>query len=88
MALMQNDINGEVINIASGIPVTIRKVIETVKVLIGQGEPLFGQIPYRPKENMELYADISKANNVLNWKPEITLEDGILRTIDSYSNAN
>lgn len=88
MALMQNDINGEVINIASGIPVTIRKVIETVRVLIGQGEPLFGKIPYRPKENMELYADISKANNVLNWKPEITLEDGILRTIDSYSNTN
>ncbi len=87
MALMQDGINGEVINIASGIPVTIRKVTETVKVLIGQGDPLFGQIPYRSKENMELYADISKANNVLNWKPEVTLEDGILRTIEFYRTA-
>ena len=61
---------------------------ETVKVLVGQGDPLFGQIPYRPKENMELYADISKANNLLNWKPEITLEDGILRTINFYRTVN
>ena len=88
MALMQDGINGEVINIASGVPVTIRKVTETVKGLIGQGDPLFGQIPYRRKENMTLYADISKANNVLNWKPEITLEDGILRTINFYRTAN
>jgi UDP-glucose 4-epimerase len=88
MALVQDDINGEVINLASGIPVTIRKVTEIVKVLIGQGDPLFGQIPYRTKENMALYADISKANNVLNWKPEIALEDGILRTINFYRTAN
>ncbi|MDB3989821.1 NAD-dependent epimerase/dehydratase family protein [Pseudomonadales bacterium] len=88
MALMQDNINGEVINIASGIPVTIRKVTETVKALIGQGNPLFGQIPYRTAENMALYADISKANNLLKWKPEITLEDGILRTINSYRTAN
>lgn len=88
MALMQDDINGEVINIASGIPVTIRKVTETVRALIGQGDPLFGQIPYRPKENMALYADISKANNLLNWKPKITLEDGILRTINFYKTAS
>jgi len=87
-ALMQADINGEVINIASGIPVTIRKVTETVKVLIGQGDPLFGQIPYRTAENMALYADISKANDLLEWKPEITLEDGILRTINFYRPAN
>ena len=88
MALMQDDINGEVINIASGISVTIRKVTETVKVLIGQGDPLFGQIPYRTAENMALYADISKANDLLEWKPEITLEDGILRTINFYRTAN
>ena len=87
-ALMQDDINGEVINIASGIPVTIRKVTETVKVLIGQGDPLFGQIPYRTGENMALYADISKANNLLEWKPEITLEDGILRTINFHRTDN
>ena len=87
-ALMQDDINGEVINIASGIPVTIRKVTETVKVLIGQGDPLFGKIPYRTGENMALYADISKANNLLEWKPEIILEDGILRTINFHRTDN
>lgn len=32
--------------------------------------------------------DISKANNLLNWKPEITLEDGILRTINFYRTVN
>ena len=84
LALRQGDINGEVINIASGIPIKIREVAQKVKVLIGQGDPIFGQIPYRPKENMALYADISKANYLLNWQPETALEDGILRAIALY----
>jgi nucleoside-diphosphate-sugar epimerase len=84
MALRQDNINGEVINIASGAPVTIRKVIETVKELIGQGNPLFGQVPYRQEENMMLYADINKVTHALNWAPQVSLEDGIRRTINSY----
>lgn len=72
---------GEVINIASGQPVSIRQVIEKVQKLVGKGEPRFGEIAYRPGENMELYADISKAHQLLQWQPKVSLEQGLKKTI-------
>lgn len=76
--------HGEVINVASGRPVRIRHVIELVQGLVGRGEPQFGKVSYRPGENMELYADISKARSLLGWTPRVSLEDGLAETIDWY----
>ena len=72
---------GEVINVGSGQPVSIRQVIETVKRLVGRGEPRFGEIAYRPGENMALYADISKAKKLLGWNPRVSFENGLNKTI-------
>jgi len=72
---------GEVINIASGLPVSIRQVIETLKQQIGRGDPQFGEVPYRSGENMKLYANISKAKALLSWEPKVTLEQGLNKTI-------
>jgi len=80
-ALVQPAAQGEVINIASGTPVSIRSVIETVRSIVGRGEPQFGEIPLRQGENMELYADISKASELLGWTPKIELSVGLHRTI-------
>lgn len=75
---------GEVINIASGTPIAVRAVIEKVVQLIGSGKPDFGVHPYRPGENMKLYADISAARELLSWQPETSLEDGLKKTISWY----
>jgi UDP-glucose 4-epimerase len=72
---------GQVINIASGRAISIRTMIETVHRLIGRGEPLFGEIAYRPGENMQLYADVSKAKAILGWSPRVPLELGLDQTI-------
>lgn len=77
---------GHVFNIASGIPVTIRTVIETVQKLTGCGKPVFGEIKYRTGENMELFADISKAKNILYWEPKVSLVSGIKETINWVNN--
>jgi nucleoside-diphosphate-sugar epimerase len=74
-------VRGEVINVGSGQPVSIRDVVETVKLLTGKGKPQFGEITYRPGENMELYANISKAKALLGWEPKVTLEAGLNKTI-------
>lgn len=74
-------IGGEVVNIGSGQPVSVRQVIEAVQRLIGRGKPRFGEIAHRPGENMELYANISKAKALLNWEPNVTLETGLDKTI-------
>lgn len=75
---------GEVINIASGAGISIAEMIERVCKLVGAGEPLFGQVPYRTGESMALYADIAKAQSLLEWKPRISLDEGLQATIDWY----
>jgi len=75
---------GEVINLASGIPVSIRAVVEAVRTLVGKGEPEFGRIAYRAGENMALYASIEKARSMLNWAPAVPLMEGLARTVAFY----
>lgn len=75
---------GKTINIASGEPVRIRDVVNEVINLTGQGRPQFGAHPYRPKENMALYADIGLARQTLGWSPSTRLVDGLRLTIDWY----
>lgn len=72
---------GQVINVASGRAISIRTMIETVHRLIGRGEPQFGEIAYRPGENMQLYADVSKAKAILGWSARVPLELGLDQTI-------
>ena len=74
-------VNGEVINIASGEPTSIKEVILTIQNLIGGGHPNFGKVPYREKENMQLFANIKKAEKILNWRPTLSLNEGLSRTI-------
>lgn len=85
-ALYVPEVCGQVINLASGIPVTIRSMIEQVCALVGQGQPDFGQIPYRKGENMALWADTSLAHELLGWAPKVSLEEGLARTINYYRN--
>jgi len=84
-ALDNHSAHGEVINIASGKPISIKKMINTIVAVIGSGQPQFGQIAYRNGENMELYANISKANSMLDWQPKTSLDNGLKITIDSYT---
>ena len=79
-----NNVDGQILNIASGQPISIREVIETVIDLTARGNADFGAIPYREGENMSLYADISRAGAVLDWCPSVQLEDGLKRTIGWY----
>lgn len=87
LALQNNAVDGEVINIGSGQAVSIRSMIETVCRMTGGGKPEFGAVPYRRGENMALYADVRKAAKLLGWSPRISLEIGLARTIESYREA-
>ena len=75
---------GHVVNLASGTPVAIRSMIEQARALVGQGQPAFGQIPYRMGENMALWADTNLARELLGWAPQVSLEEGLARTIEYY----
>lgn len=86
-ALDADTARGEVINIGSGAPVSIRQMIETICRLIGGGQPDYGAVAYRPGENMALYAEVSKARRLLGWTATTELETGLARTIASLRGA-
>ena len=81
------EVNGEVINLASGHAISIREMIEKVQQTVGFGSPRFGELPFREGENQALVADISKAKELLNWSPTVMIDEGICRTIDSYKSS-
>ena len=52
--------------------------------LIGSStKPSFGALPDRPAEEIRV-ADLAHAQDKLDWKPTISLEEGLARTVDWY----
>ena len=84
-ALTHPEVEGDVFNVASGIPVSIREMVEKVRNITGSGNPQFGEVSYRNGENMSLYANISKAKRILNWESMTKLDEGLKKTIDWYT---
>jgi nucleoside-diphosphate-sugar epimerase len=84
LTLNNKNVIGEIINLGSGNPISIKKMILKIKNGIGMGYPNFGQYQARPNENMKLYADITKAKIILDWQPNIDLEEGLKKTIKSF----
>mgnify|MGYP006080233707 CR=1 FL=1 len=68
---------GEIINIGSGKPRNVKKVILFIKNKINLGNPIFGKISLRKDEILKLYPNISKAKKILNWEPSISFQKGI-----------
>ena len=85
-ALENQEVNGEVFNIGTGVPVSIHEMIEKICILTGSGDPQHGELPYRPDENMALYANISKAKKILHWKPTTNIDIGLQKTINYFNN--
>jgi len=84
MCLGNQNTYGEIFNIASGKPVSIKYITELVKSFIGKGIPNYGARPYREGENMELYADIRKSKELINWEPKTKINDVLNNIVDWY----
>ena len=82
---MKWSVFGESINIGSGRPRQIRKIIEYIKKVSKGGSPQFGKIKLRKDEILKLYPNIKKAKNKINWKPKIPFDKGPKSTIKFYN---
>jgi nucleoside-diphosphate-sugar epimerase len=85
-ALRKKLVEGEIINIGSGKPIKIKKIILKICRLLKKGNPQFGKLKLRRDEIKNLYPNIKKARKLLNWKPKINFEKGLLKTIIYYKN--
>ncbi len=75
---------GEIINIGTGKPRNVKKIILFIKNKIKLGKPIFGKIPLRKDEILRLYPNISKAKKILNWEPLSSFKKGIEIIIKYY----
>ncbi len=83
--IKSDQVNGHILNLASGKPIKIKNVIRKVVEIVGSGNPQFGKIKYRSKENLSLYADINKAQKLISWEPKIDFDLGLKKTINYYT---
>jgi NAD dependent epimerase/dehydratase len=78
-------IEGEVINLGTGIEVSIRELAERVVKMVGREVPVvFDEQRVRPPDSEveRLAADTSKAKALLAWEPAVDLDAGLKATID------
>jgi CDP-paratose synthetase len=68
--------------VGTGSSISIREFVSLVKELAGNTKTRlnFGGLPYRPNEVMNAVAD-NRAIVDLGWRPQISLEEGLRRTI-------
>jgi len=76
---------GEVFNFCTGRGVSIKELVELIAKLTGfEGEVIWGTIPARPLDIKKLVGSYEKANHTLGWRPTVTLEEGLRKTIDFW----
>ena len=77
---------GRLYNIGCGNEVSMADLASTILRLMG--DPIvaeLGVLPDRPTEIWRMHSDATRARTELGWAPEVSLEDGLRRTIDWYT---
>lgn len=69
---------GKIFNIGTGVQSSIKDVVETaIKVTGETADFRWGQMTPRAWDTNNWVADISKARQLLNWSPKVSLEEGL-----------
>jgi nucleoside-diphosphate-sugar epimerase len=83
LACRADGVSGEVINVAGGGRVSLLELLRTLQVILCQNvQPIFE--PKRDGDVRDSQADIFKARQLLGFAPEVSLEDGLRRTVTWY----
>jgi len=79
-----SNVEGGTFDLGTGIPVSIRTVVEKLAGLVQSPvEPVFGALPERPFERVRT-ANTSFSYEKLGWRSVVPLEEGLARTVASY----
>ncbi len=77
LAMEKPQAKGEVFNVGTGIPITIKKIADTLIAKMNlEIKPIITN-KYRVGDIRHCYADISKIKQKLGYEPKISFEDGI-----------
>jgi UDP-glucose 4-epimerase len=72
------------INISSGTRISLNALIPKLIAAAGKDPALYkvNYLPARPGEQRHMQANIQKAKTTLIWEPQVSMEDGIKKTLD------
>ncbi|HEY89804.1 MAG TPA: NAD-dependent epimerase/dehydratase family protein [Thermoflexia bacterium] len=73
----------EIINLGSDTPVVLLDTVRLIEELSGKQARLEYQ-PRHPADVMATWADISKAERLLGWRPQLTYREGIAALVSWY----
>jgi len=71
----------EIINLGNNHPYTLSEAIKLMEKYIGK-ETRFKYKEFHKADMQATWADIDKARGLLNWQPQVSLEEGIKRTVE------
>jgi dTDP-glucose 4,6-dehydratase len=78
---------GEVVNLGYGNDFSVEKLAHMIGNMMGHEEIEINveQSRFRPLDVQQLQCDYSKANELINYTPTVSIEDGLERTIEWYN---
>jgi len=86
LAAESEDANGEIYNLGADDPINLKQTAEMLIKVSGEGT--YEIVPFPQDRKVidigDYYGDYRKIRSRLGWKPEITLEEGLGRTLDFY----
>jgi nucleoside-diphosphate-sugar epimerase len=72
-----------VINLGSDEPIVLNDAIRLVEELTGR-QAMLEHKPRHPADVMATWADISKAERILDWRPVFSFRDGVAQLVAWY----
>lgn len=82
LALEKDQANYELFNIGSGKGTTILEVAKTLSKLLGKSQLIKVNNQFRKNDIRHCFANITKAQKFLGWKPKVTLTEGFKELIE------
>lgn len=91
MRVMLSDmVDGEAVNIGSGKSYSVQYIAEALAEIMGIDnlEIHIDENKLRRHEIMDLVADTTKLNSLIDWKPQVSFADGLKKTVNWYKKHN
>lgn len=81
-----SEVDGAVINIGAGRPITVNEVLKAISRAVGRWvEPV--RKPRRPGDVRTTHADITRARELLGWEPRTSWEDAVGQTVTWFGSS-
>ncbi len=89
LSLVKEGIVGEVINVGSQKAYSIRELVGLISEIMNKRVSIeVDQARFRPFDVDTLVCNYERANKLLNWKPEISIREGLKETIEWIKKEN